>query len=166
MAKFITHVALYCTDLQKSIDWYDHVFGMKIIASSPGRFAAMSFGEKHHDLALVQAPDDFGPPDVKRAGLYHVSIDTGSFDASMRAYERAMALGVKAEKAIDHRLGHGIYILDPDLNMIELWSESYPSYDEAIASLSEMDPPFSENPVGWYLNIDDLYNEWKQAQDK
>jgi catechol-2,3-dioxygenase len=166
MTNFITHVALYCRDLQKSIDWYDHVFGMKIIASSPGRFAALSFGEKHHDVALVQAPDDFGPPEVKKAGLYHVSIDTGSFDNSMRAYERAMEMGATAEKAIDHRLGHGIYIRDPDLNLIELWSESFPSYAEAIDSLPQLDPPFSENPVGWHLNIDEVYDEWKKAQDE
>jgi len=137
---------------------------MKIIASSPGRFAALSFGEKHHDLALVQAPADFGPPEIKKAGLYHISIDTGSFDNSMRAYERTLDLHATVEKVIDHRLGHGIYIRDPDLNLIELWSESYPSYAEAIDSISKMDPPFPENPVGWYLNIDDVYKKWKEEQ--
>ncbi len=162
--KFVTHVALYCQDLQKSIDWYEHVFGMKVTASSPGRFAAITFGERHHDLALIQAPDDFGPPEVKKAGLYHISIDTGSFDNSMRIYERAMEMGTSFEKAIDHRIGHGIYIRDPDLNLIELWSESYPSYAEAIASIPQMDPPFTENPIGWYLNIDDVYNKWKKEQ--
>lgn len=162
MTKFITHVAFYCQDLGKTVSWYQDVLEMNIVAEAPGRFAALSFGDKHHDLALVQAPEGFGKPEVQKAGLYHYAIDTGSFDASMKIYERAKELGVVVEKAMDHRLGRGIYIRDPDLNLVELWSESYPSYVEAIASLTDMDPPFSENPVGW--PIDDIYAEWKKLQ--
>lgn len=163
--KFITHLALYCSDLETSVDWYRQVFDMKVIASSPGRFAAISFGEKHHDLALVQAPDTFGPPEVKRAGLYHFAVDTGSFDNSMRIYGRAKALGGSAEKAIDHRLGMGVYVRDPDQNLVELWSETYGSYAEGIATLPKMDPPFSENPIGWPFDAEDAYAKWLAEQD-
>lgn len=161
MTPFITHVALYCADVQRTADWYVNVFGMRVLASAPGRFFALSFGEKHHDLALVQAAEEFGPPQVKKVGLYHFAIDTGSFDNSMRIYDRAVAAGVSAEKAIDHRLGKGIYVRDPDQNLIELWSETYPTYAEGIATIPEMDPPFEENPIGWPLNVSEIYEKWK-----
>lgn len=161
MTPFTTHVALYCADVQKTADWYVDVFGMRVLASSPGRFVALSFGEKHHDLALVQAPAEFGPPQIKKVGLYHFAIDTGSFDNSMRVYERALAAGMSAEKAIDHRLGKGIYVRDPDQNLVELWSESYPTYAEGIATIPEMDPPFEENPIGWPMDAAEIFEKWK-----
>lgn len=163
MKPFITHVALYCEDLNKTLDWYLNVFEMSIVASSPGRFAAISFGEKHHDFALVQRPDGFGAPVVEKVGLYHIAVDTGSFDNSMRIYGRAMAVdeNASAEKAIDHRLGKGVYIRDPDLNLVELWSESYPSYAKAIAQIPDLDPPFEENPIGWPIDISEVYAKWQ-----
>ncbi|MEM6626382.1 MAG: VOC family protein [Pseudomonadota bacterium] len=160
MTPFVTHIALYCQDLDKTVDWYKKVFHVKTIANSPGRFAALSFGEKHHDFALVQRPEGFGPPVIEKAGLYHFAIDTGSFDNSMRIYGRALEQMGDAEKAIDHRVGTGIYIRDPDLNLVELWSEHYPTYAQAIASIPEMDPPFEENPIGFPLNASEIYEKW------
>lgn len=164
MVKFVTHVALYCGDVNKTSKWYQNVFGMKVLAEAPNHFAALSFGEKHHDLALVQAPPAFGRAEIKRVGLYHFAVDTGSFDSSMRIYERAMQAGALFEKAIDHRVGKGVYVRDPDLNLVELWSEHYPTYAAAVQSLSEMSPPFAENPIGYPLVIDEIYRTWKSSQ--
>lgn len=152
--RFFTHVALYCADLGRSIRWYQDVLSMGIVAQSPGRFAAMSFGEKHHDLALVQAPPHFAPPSTGRVGLYHVAVDAGTFEESLALYRRAMAAGSEPVKAIDHRVGRGLYVRDPDGNVIELWTEAYPSMQEAIASIGSMDPPFEENPIGFPLDIE------------
>lgn len=151
--KFITHVALYCRDLEFSSSWYQRLLGMKVQASAPGRFSALSFGHKHHDLALVQAPKEFADPQRGQVGLYHISIDTGSFEESVDIYRRAMAENNEFVKAIDHRVGHGIYLRDPDGNIIELWSEVYPSMEEAVAQLDKFDPPFAQNPIGYPLDI-------------
>lgn len=152
--KFITHVALFCAELDRSVRWYSDVLGMRVMAQSPGRFAAMSFGHKHHDLALVQAPPEFAPPDPPRVGLYHVSVDVGSFAESLALYDRAMQAQSPFVKAIDHRVGNGIYVRDPDGNIIELWSEAYATMTEALGSMESMDPPFEENPVGFPLDIE------------
>ncbi|MEM8935264.1 MAG: VOC family protein [Pseudomonadota bacterium] len=165
MAKFVTHIALYCKDLERSVEWYQSVLGLKIMAESKGKFTGMTFGEKHHDFALVQAPPDFGDPVVKKAGLYHISIDTGSRDNSFEIYDRFVKQGGTVDKAINHRVGYGIYIRDPDLNLIELWDELYKSYEEANATIPHFDPPFSENPIGWPFDIDTAYEEWKSRRD-
>ncbi len=152
--KFFTHVALYCRDVNKTKDWYCQVFGMNVNASAPGRFAALSFGYKHHDLALVQAPAEFQDPQPPRVGLYHFAVDTGSFEESMRIFERAKALESEFVKAIDHRIGNGIYVRDPDGNMIELWNEAHATMDEAVASLHGLKEEFEVNPIGFPLDID------------
>lgn len=152
--KFVTHVALYCRDLQRSVDWYCKVFGMTVRAAAPGRFAALSFGHKHHDFALVQAPAEFADPAPSRVGLYHIAIDTGGFEESVALYRKAREAGSAFVKAIDHRLGNGIYVRDPDGNILELWSESYASMADALAALQTLDPPFEQNPIGYPLDID------------
>lgn len=152
--KFITHVALYCADLQRSVRWYTEVLGLRVMAQAPGRFAALSFGHKHHDFALVQAPPHFAPAQPPRVGLYHVSVDTGSFAESLALYERARQAGSEFVKAIDHRVGNGIYVRDPDGNVIELWNEAHASMQAAIDSLATMDPPFEQNPIGFPLDVE------------
>jgi len=161
MTKFVTHVALYCRDLDKSAAWYRRVFEMKVLAEAPGRFAALSFGERHHDFALVQAPPEFRDPAPPRIGLYHIAVDTGSFAESLAIFKRARAENAEFVKAIDHRVGNGIYIRDPDGNILELWSEIYATMAEAIASIAKMDPPFQENPIGFPLDIEETVRTGK-----
>jgi catechol 2,3-dioxygenase len=159
--KFVTHVALFCGDLEMTATWYEEILGMEVRVSSPGRFTAMTFGYRHHDFALVQAPPNFKPPQIEQVGLYHISIDTGSFDASMQIYGAAKTKNkLDFVKAIDHRVGIGIYLRDPDGNVIELWSETYPTQEDAIAEIPHFDPPFEENPIGWPLNMDELWTDW------
>jgi catechol-2,3-dioxygenase len=152
--KFVTHVALYCRDLARSVAWYCDVLGMSVKASAPGRFAAVSFGHKHHDFALVQAPAEFADPAPPQVGLYHVAIDTGGFEESVALLRRAKAVNSVFVKGIDHRLGIGIYVRDPDGNVIEFWSETYATMEEAIAKIATLDPPFAVNPIGYPLDIE------------
>lgn len=161
--KFITHIALYCANVDDSISWYEDILGMKVRAMAPGRFAGMTFGERHHDMALVQAPPDFNPANRPQVGLYHISVDTGSLDESLRIYDRAKTAGrLVFEKAVDHRVGTGIYIRDPDGNLVELWSEAYGTMKEAVEAIDHFDPPFEENPIGWPLDIEQLWTEWSE----
>jgi len=163
--KFITHVALFCQDVDASKKWYQDVLGMKVIAESKGRFCALSFGERHHDIALAKAPIDSGRTTQGNVGLYHISIDVGTYDDSLDVFERAKAAGAEFVKVVDHRVGRGVYVRDPDGNVLELWSESYPSYAEAIDSIAEMDPSFEENPIGFYLDIDEEVRKHRRSPD-
>lgn len=161
---FVTHVALYCEDVAKSKAWYIEVLGMKVHAESEGVFCALSFGEKHHDIALAKAPNQTGRTTLGNVGLYHISIDVGSYQQSLRLYKKADAFGSEFVKIIDHRLGSGVYVRDPDGNIIELWSERMATYGEAIAAIDKLEPSFEENPIGYYLDIDEELRKLKDSE--
>lgn len=152
---FITHVALYCQDVAISRRWYVNVLGMKIMGEAEGKFCALSFGEKHHDIALAKAPNNTGDTVHGDVGLYHISVDVGTYRDSLEYYKKAMGEGTEFLKIIDHRLGRGVYVRDPDGNVIEFWSEAHESYSEAIGSVKSFNPSFETNPVGYYLDIEE-----------
>lgn len=164
--RFITHVALYCQNVATSKQWYQDVLGMSVVAESEGKFCALSFGEKHHDIALAKAPNDTGRTVYGNVGLYHISIDVGSYEDSLRIYQKAQAKNSEFVKIVNHRLGRGVYVRDPDGNVIEMWSEAYPSYKEAIASIETFSPSFEDNPIGYYLDIDEEISKLKAGGTK
>ena len=52
-----THIALFVKDPFASAPWYEDVLGMQVTARG-AQWVFLSFGTKHHDIALIQAPPD------------------------------------------------------------------------------------------------------------
>ena len=73
----------------------------------------------------------------------------------MKLYQKAMEQDSEFVKVIDHRVGKGVYVRDPDGNILEFWSERFPSYEEAIDAIGKFEPSFEENPIGYFLEIDE-----------
>jgi len=155
----ITHIGLNVSDLRRSVEFYSKALGMTVMKSADGRFATVSFGYQHHDIALLPARGK--PGESSPIGMHHFAIEVRDYGELVRFTGRLIDAGVPIERAIDHRTGIGVYLRDPDGNGIELWCENFPTMAKAIAFGEEMTEEFEENHIGYPLDIAQLYKDYQ-----
>ncbi len=74
------HIVLQVADLDRSIKFYRDTLGLPLVSvnrPSGRRMAFFSFGQKHHDLALLELGPSAAPHDKSRAGVFHVAFKIG-----------------------------------------------------------------------------------------
>jgi catechol-2,3-dioxygenase len=122
-----THVALYVRDPDASGRWYADVLGMQEVAREP-RWVFMSFGQKHHDIALIKAQT---PAELGTIGLQHYGLEIdGDLTELRRLYGMLLRRAVPIVKITDHKAGIGVYFTDPDGNRLEFFCETASSDEE------------------------------------
>jgi catechol 2,3-dioxygenase len=133
-----THLSLLVRDPEASAKWFADVLDMKITARGP-QWVFLSFGRKHHDLALIKADPGAGPGGI---GLQHYGLEIdGDIDELRRLYAMLLDKGVTVVKTTDHKIGYGVYFLDPDGNRFEFFSELITDDEEAQRMLGEHNAP-------------------------
>jgi catechol 2,3-dioxygenase len=143
-----THLSLLVSDMERSAAFFADVLDMKITARGP-QWIFLSFGRKHHDLALIQAEPGAAQGTL---GLQHYGLEIdGDLDELRRLYAMLLTKGVEIVKTTDHKVGFGLYFNDPDANRFEFFCETVPDDEEGIRLLGEHHAP-SEPIV-----IDPLY---------
>src|SRR3954467_6130132 len=78
-----THLSLFVSDMERSAAFFTDVLDMQITARGP-QWIFLSFGRKHHDLALIQAQ-----PGAEQGGLglQHYGLEIqGDLDELRRLY--------------------------------------------------------------------------------
>jgi catechol 2,3-dioxygenase len=133
-----THLSLFVRDPEASATWFADVLDMKVTARGP-QWVFLSFGRKHHDLALIKADPGAEPGGI---GLQHYGLEIdGDLDELRRLYAMLLAKGVTVVKTTDHKIGYGLYFLDPDGNRFEFFSESVTDDAEGQRVLGEYNAP-------------------------
>jgi catechol 2,3-dioxygenase len=117
----VGHLVLRVGDLPRSLAFYE-MLGLHEVARrdfGEGPMAFLSTGNTHHDLALVEA-------DVPRGGaLHHFALKVGDSLAALADVRAALdAAGLTVHMALDHKVSQGLYITDPDGNLIELYVDA------------------------------------------
>ncbi|WP_312936798.1 VOC family protein [Pseudomonas sp.] len=123
-----THISLFVSDPDASALWYADVMGMHESARGPA-WVMMAFGDKHHDIALIQAE-----PGAQQGGLglQHYGLEiAGDLTTLRQLYGMLLAKGVEIVKLTDHEIGNGLYFNDPDGNRLEFFLET--EHDDAQA---------------------------------
>lgn len=125
----VGHVHLKVRDLEEAIAFYEGVLGLAV-EERHGRFAFLSFGERHHDIAL-QAVGEDAPGPSRGVGLYHVAFEVDT-PAELRAvYEAAEARGGQVSP-VDHGISKALYFRDPAGNGVEVYLDTREANDTWI----------------------------------
>jgi catechol-2,3-dioxygenase len=129
-----THVALYVRDPLVSGAWYAEVLGMQEVAREP-RWVFMSFGQKHHDIALIKAQS---PAELGTIGLQHYGLEiSGGLIELRRLYGMLLRREVPIVKITDHKAGIGVYFTDPDGNRLEFFCETAKTDEDGKRLMTE-----------------------------
>ena len=119
------HIVLNVADLKKSERFYCTILGLKISArNSRTKMSFLSYGREHHDVALMQLPDDaVGVGNNGIPKLHHFCIYVGSnkeIDDLCRVLKRRKIPIVSGPEILEVAGNHSISFLDPDGNRVEV----------------------------------------------
>ena len=121
----VGHVVLRVESLPRSLDFYSSVLGLQEVARrdfGEGPMVFLTSGVTHHDLALVETGQRTGP-----GSLHHLAMKVGeSLQALVDVKATVEAAGIPVRMALDHHVSQGLYVSDPDGNLIELYVEADP----------------------------------------
>ena len=121
----VGHIVLRVRDLERSLSFYRGVLGLKDVARrdfGEGLMVFLSSGNSHHDIALVEAPAAGSP---HGDGLHHFALKVGNSLQELANAKRVLdADGIAVHMALDHRVSQGLYVSDPDGNLIELYVDA------------------------------------------
>lgn len=124
------HIVLYVSDLTTSADFYKNILGFTEIHRDD--FTALySSGRTHHEMLLIEVGGTPQKSMRPTPGLYHIGLKIGNTDAELKsALEELREKGVRIIGTANHHVTHSIYILDPDDNEIELYTDVDESWRE------------------------------------
>jgi catechol 2,3-dioxygenase len=122
------HVHLRVRDLDACVDFYVELLGMRVTERAGARFAFLSLGDAHHDLALEALGADAPGPAFDAVGLRHVAFELPDRRAFADTWRRLKDMGREASAA-DHRISWSIYCADPSGNGVELYVDTRADLD-------------------------------------
>ncbi len=133
-----THLSLYVRDPDLSGRWYAEVLGMKEAARGP-QWVFMSFGQKHHDIALLRAESN---AELGNIGLQHYGLEIdGDLRELRRLYGMLLSRKIPIVKITDHKVGIGVYFCDPDGNRLEFFCETVHDDEEGRRLIKQFHAP-------------------------
>ncbi len=136
-----THIALFVSDPEASARWYADVLKMQESARDVN-WIMMSFGRKHHDIALIRAASGAHQGGM---GLQHYGLEIdGDLDTLRRLYGMLLRKNIKVVKITDHEIGKGVYFNDPDGNRLEFFLETEHDDEKAKRRFKAANAPSRE----------------------
>ncbi len=135
-----THLALFVKDPFASAPWYEDVLNMQVTARGE-RWVFLSFGQKHHDIALIQV-DDAQTAQRGAVNMQHYGLEIdGDMDELRRLYGMLLRKNVEVVKTTDHKVGYGLYFHDPDGHRFEFFLETVHDDEEGKRVLHQYNAP-------------------------
>ena len=117
---FLDHVAIYVIDMERSIEWYQSVMGLK-------KYQPEEWGEFPVFMLSAKTGIAIFPANLKEApenrDTKFVKIDHFAFNVSNQDFIKAQAYFKEIGEDFDfqdHHYFHSIYLRDPDGHKVEL----------------------------------------------
>ncbi len=137
-----THLALFVKDPFATAAWYEDILDMQVTARGE-RWVFLSFGKKHHDIALIQADPSMPGQDPRgTVNMQHYGLEIeGTMDDLRRLYGMLLRKKVPVVKTTDHKVGYGLYFTDPDGHRFEFFLETIHDDEEGKRVLGHYNAP-------------------------
>ena len=117
----LSHVALRVRHLDRAVEFYTQVVGLKLRNRRDGAAFLGIREESSHELALFALPDSAADPDPARVGMYHIAWEMGSFEELEQFHQRLVASGTHIAGYSDSSCN--VMFFDPDGNELEAFWE-------------------------------------------
>jgi catechol 2,3-dioxygenase len=115
----VGHVNLTVTDLERSLDFYRDVLGLRVTQRDE-QSAFLAAGGYHHHVALNTWDGEVQPRPPHSAGLHHFALRFPDTAALAEVIVRLLQAGHQLLGATDHGVNLAVYLRDPDGNGVEL----------------------------------------------
>lgn len=120
----ITHVALTVSDLDRSVPWYERLFGSTaVLDEDTGPFRHVVWAVGGTVVGLHQFPDPRSEPfDERRPGLDHLAFACKDRGELEQWAARLDELGITHGGVVDAGYGSGVSFRDPDGIALEFFA--------------------------------------------
>jgi catechol 2,3-dioxygenase len=118
----IRSVSLAVAELSRSVDFYERVLGLTLLAREQ-RSARLGAGDGAHTALTLSELDDATLLPTRASGLYHVAWLHPSRAALAHTMRRIAAARWPFEGASDHGVSEALYLSDPDGLGIEIYAD-------------------------------------------
>jgi catechol 2,3-dioxygenase len=115
-------VRLQVADLARSLEYYERVLGLRVLARAPGSATLGAHEDERPIVELHEHPGAMPVPRRGRLGLYHFAILLPDRAALGRFLLHLGRLGVHAGTS-DHYVSEAVYLSDPDGLGIEVYAD-------------------------------------------
>jgi len=115
-------VRLAISDLQRSLEFYEGVLGLRVVRREPGRAVLAAHGDDRPLVELNERPGARPVPRRGRLGLYHFAILLPD-RPSLGRFVRHLADVDARAGAGDHLVSEAFYLQDPDNLGIEVYAD-------------------------------------------
>ncbi|SDZ82467.1 catechol 2,3-dioxygenase [Thalassobacillus cyri] len=121
---FVKHVNIKVQNLERSLDYYQEVIGVKILEQTNKR-AKLTADGKTCILSLEQ-PENATAKQGRTSGLYHFALLVPRRSDLANIVHHFIAKGIRIGSS-DHLVSEALYLNDPDGNGIEIYVDRDPS---------------------------------------
>ena len=139
----VAHVVIKVRSLEKSLDFYTRILGLKVMGEIPPAVVFLSTGRDHHELGMAELGAEAPDSEFFRVGMEHFAFKLSSEDDLREAYETLLSENVEIAYTVNHGVTKSVYFFDPDGNELEVYADNSP---EEVASF--------ENPYGGMEKLD------------
>lgn len=133
----VAHVVIKVRNLEKSLDFYTRILGLKEMGRIPPMVVFLSTGRDHHELGIAEVGPDAPNGKFAEVGMEHFAFKLRNEDDLLEAYQTLLRENVEIAYTVNHGVTKSIYFYDPDGNELEVYSDNSP---EEVATF--------ENPYG------------------
>ena len=139
----IAHVVIKVRNLERSLDFYTRILGLKVMGRIDPSVAFLSTGRDHHELGIAELGDEAPGNSFYRVGMEHFAFRLDNEEDLREAYQTLLDENVEIAYTVNHGVAKSVYFIDPDGNELEVYCDNSPAevatFDNPYGGMEKLD---------------------------